>query len=59
MTHTKTLCAALLLAGLLPDSAMAEDYKISHSVDISAPADEIWNMIGDFCDLDDWHPRPR
>lgn len=34
----------------------AADYSVSRSVSISAPPHEVWQAIGDFCDIDDWHP---
>lgn len=33
-----------------------KNYSVSHSVSINANAQDVWNVIGDFCDLDDWHP---
>jgi len=56
MNSDLTKVAALLLTGVLPVSAVAEDYRVSHSVEITGAADNIWNRVGDFCDIDDWHP---
>lgn len=44
---------ALIAAGT---ALHAEDYTVSRSVMLDASADEVWNVIGDFCDLDDWNP---
>jgi hypothetical protein len=30
--------------------------KLSMSVDVNAPADEVWPVVGDFTGLDRWHP---
>ena len=35
---------------------LAADYSVSRSVTISASPYEAWQAIGDFCDIDDWHP---
>ncbi len=43
-----TLCAT---------AAWSADYHIKRSLELSAPALEIWSTIGDFCDIDDWHPN--
>lgn len=49
-----TLSAALLTASAI--SAFADDHTISSSATIAAEASVVWNSIGDFCDIDDWHP---
>lgn len=33
-----------------------ESYTVSRTIETDAPADEVWHAMGDFCDLDDWHP---
>lgn len=48
------LAAALLIASA--PSAFAEEYAISSSVTVAAESATVWQAIGDFCDLDDWHP---
>lgn len=48
------LSAAVLATPAFPSETMS--YTVSRSVSIDAGAREVWNVIGDFCDLDDWHP---
>ena len=36
--------------------AAAGDYTLSRTLQLSAPSSEVWNLIGDLCDIDDWHP---
>ncbi|WP_299409774.1 SRPBCC family protein [uncultured Roseobacter sp.] len=33
------------------------DYKVMRSLQLPSPAAETWHFIGDFCDIDDWHPN--
>lgn len=42
-----TLCAT---------TAWSADYQVTRTLELTAPATEVWNLIGDFCDIDDWHP---
>ncbi|SEW17706.1 Polyketide cyclase / dehydrase and lipid transport [Aliiroseovarius sediminilitoris] len=34
----------------------AEQYTVERSLQVSSPKDTVWNQVGDFCDIDDWHP---
>jgi len=45
-----TLCAT---------AAWSADYQVTRSLELTAPAAEVWNVVGDFCDIDDWHPDIR
>ena len=55
MRFLSFLVAATAVA--LPVSASeTKSYSVSRSVTIDASAEEVWNVMGDFCDLDDWHP---
>jgi hypothetical protein len=49
-----TLVATLLIVST--SSAFAEDYSIKSSVTVGADSEMVWAAIGDFCDIDDWHP---
>jgi hypothetical protein len=49
-----TLVAALLAVSAT--SAIAEDYAITSTVTVAADAADVWQVVGDFCDIDDWHP---
>lgn len=42
--------------GLAATAAMAERYKVERMLETTHSPDAAWDMIGDFCDLDDWHP---
>ncbi len=53
-TVLKVTLAAL--AGISPLGAWAEQYAIERSLQITSSPDTAWNLIGDFCDIDDWHP---
>ena len=46
------LAAASLFAGTVDSRAAS----VSKSIDIKAPADKVWAMIGPFCSIKDWHP---
>lgn len=47
-----TLAGSLLVAGTLAASAES----IDKSIEVKAPADKVWAMIGPFCSIKDWHP---
>lgn len=49
------IASAILL--LLPSTGLAENYSVSRSISVQGDAGEIWHYIGDFCDIDDWHPQ--
>ena len=34
----------------------AQAASVSKSIDIKAPADKVWALIGPFCAIKDWHP---
>ena len=46
------LAAAAIAAGSLG----AQAASINKSIDVQAPADKVWAMIGPFCSIKDWHP---
>ena len=45
--------AGLVLAG---GTLAASAASIDKSVDVKAPAEKVWAMIGPFCSIKDWHP---
>jgi Polyketide cyclase / dehydrase and lipid transport len=54
----KTTLAALALAVMLPAAALAHGptrQKVVQSVEINAPADKVWAVIGKFQNMG-WHP---
>lgn len=54
----KTCFTSLAVIGLAmsASAALAEEYNITSSVTVAADSATVWNAIGDFCDIDDWHP---
>lgn len=46
------LPALALLAGTTPGLAI----EVSKSIDVAAPPAKVWQTIGDFCGIGDWHP---
>jgi uncharacterized protein YndB with AHSA1/START domain len=44
----------LLATALLVTPALA--LEVSQSVDVKAPPEKVWAMIGDFCSIANWHP---
>ena len=51
-----TLLSAAAFVGGFASGAWAADYKVHHSLQVQDSAAEVWNLVGDFCDIDDWHP---
>jgi hypothetical protein len=47
---------SLSYSALLATAGWAGDYKVQRTVQLTASATDAWNMAGDFCDIDDWHP---
>ena len=39
-----------------PTLATAETYKVARSLKTTGSSHDVWKVIGDFCDIDDWHP---
>jgi uncharacterized protein YndB with AHSA1/START domain len=46
--------ALLLAAGLVALPAQA--LEVRQTVAVAAPPEEVWQVIGDFCAIADWHP---
>lgn len=49
----------VIFLGLGVSDAWAENFKVKRSLTIASPPEEAWYVIGDFCDIDDWHPAVR
>ena len=47
---------ATAIGAVCATAASATDYEVKRTLVLSSPAAEVWHMIGDFCDIDDWHP---
>ncbi|MCG6904878.1 MAG: SRPBCC family protein [Rhodobacter sp.] len=43
-------------AGFLATGAGAANYQVQRTLQLPFPSTEVWHLIGDFCDIDDWHP---
>ena len=54
---SKTAATAICL--LCATAAWSADYKVKRSLELHTPPTETWHLIGDFCDIDDWHPDVR
>ena len=52
MRNQLILAGAVLAAGTLTASAASVDKQIN----VKAPAEKVWAMIGPFCSIKDWHP---
>lgn len=55
MKPTQLIYAAAL-SGLIAMPAVSGEYSVRRELQVSAPFTEVWHAIGDFCDIDDWHP---
>ena len=49
-----TLATSLFIVSTT--AAVAADFSITSSVTVAADSETVWQAIGDFCDVDDWHP---
>ena len=52
-------CAALFITAIVfiaSSACPASAASLSRSVDVDAPASDIWSAIGPFCAIKDWHP---
>lgn len=56
--NVKPLLSAslLLLSCLSPPAQAAGNLSVNEQVMVTASADTVWNLIGDFGGLDKWHP---
>lgn len=55
----RQLCTLVLTAALLPSLAHAHGpsrQKVKQEVTVNAPADKVWDMLADFCAIEQWHP---
>jgi hypothetical protein len=54
MAHRCLPLAAILAGAILSQKALA--IELERKVEVAAPPDEVWQVIGDFCAIADWHP---
>ena len=55
MKHVRSIIAITLMNSLA-GAVSAADYNVVRNVHLDTPSTEVWRVIGDFCDVDDWHP---
>ena len=56
MRWAGSLSAGSLAAALVAGTFAAQAASVSKSIDVKAPAKEVWARIGPFCSIKDWHP---
>ncbi|MBW4709517.1 SRPBCC family protein [Roseobacter sp. YSTF-M11] len=49
--------SATAISLLSATTAWAADYKVKRSLELQSSPTRAWHTIGDFCDIDDWHPK--
>lgn len=47
------VAASLLCA----TAAWPADFQVKRSIELPSSTSQVWPLIGDFCDIDDWHPK--
>lgn len=47
------IAASLLCA----TAAWPADFQVKRSLELPSATPQVWQLIGDFCDIDDWHPK--
>ncbi|MCX7627266.1 MAG: SRPBCC family protein [Methylophilaceae bacterium] len=47
---------ALLLMASAAQAALDETLRVKESIEINAPADKVWAIVGNFGDMGAWHP---
>lgn len=50
---------AFMSFAAIATSAHAADYQVTRTLQLTQTSAEVWRLIGDFCDIDDWHPGVR
>ena len=38
-------------------AAWSADFQVKRSIEFPSSTSQVWPLIGDFCDIDDWHPN--
>lgn len=47
-----------IAAGMLcATTAWPADFQVKRSLELPTSTPQVWQLIGDFCDIDDWHPK--
>ena len=50
------LLGAVLALPVVVSAAIDETIRVKESIEINAPADKVWGLVGNFGDLGSWHP---
>lgn len=53
----KPLMAVATVFIVLASVARSADYQVNRSLQLPVSSTEVWRLVGDFCDIDDWHPE--
>lgn len=51
------LPALALVLPMLPSTVAGQAFEVQETIDVPAPADVVWQEVGDFCSIADWHPE--
>lgn len=54
--HPPLRYAFILCASLFATGTLAADYTLERAIEVPSSPQDSWNFVGDFCDIDDWHP---
>ena len=49
--------SAIAVSLLCATSAWPADFQVKRSLELPSSTPRVWHLIGDFCDIDDWHPH--
>lgn len=50
------LTTAAAVSGAIATAGLAANYELRREVHLPVSMTEAWHLVGDFCDIDDWHP---
>lgn len=60
MHHMKSISltsiTAISLVWATAALSQEKQYEVTRTLNLSSPVTEVWHVVGDFCDVDDWHP---
>ncbi|MDJ0639122.1 MAG: SRPBCC family protein [Paracoccaceae bacterium] len=49
--------SAIAASLLCATTAWPADFQVKRSIELPSSTLQVWQLIGDFCDIDDWHPK--
>ncbi|MFL4471832.1 SRPBCC family protein [Tateyamaria armeniaca] len=49
--------SAISASLLCATAAWPADFQVKRSIEVPSSTPQVWQQIGDFCDIDDWHPN--